>query len=132
MSESQLSQALGNSVVRREYANVATDTDDLDVEEVHAVPNDNKKTGIKCVSCENYKKELHTLRTKNMALRDDCRQLRSSLNLVKKSKSELGAMLEDAKAKADQHFREFIDWEALSKKQEAKLSKTKASLKRFK
>lgn len=76
---------------------MATDTNDLRAE-AQPVSQD---TDGNCITCALQKKEIHLLRAKNIALRDDCTKLRSSLNLVKRSKSELVSVREDAKAKED-------------------------------
>ena len=112
--------------------NAATNTDNLqDEEKALSVSYNSKGSETSCAYCTHSKKELHELRVKNIALRDDCNKLRRALNIAKKAKADLVPELMGAKAKQDEHHREYLDWEALSKKQDEKLLKTTASLKKL-
>lgn len=110
---------------------MATDTDDLQAETAQEMSDNSVGNVDDCDNCSRLKSELHQLRVKNIALRDDNNKLRSSLNIAKKSKSDLVTKLKDAKAKQDEHFREYQELEAHHEKQRDKLHKTAGSLKKL-
>lgn len=80
-------------------------------------PNGNKQVPESvCLTCPGLRKELHLLRIKNIALRDDCTKLRSSLNSAKKAKATLVPKLEDLKVEIQTLLQENTAWQASSEK----------------
>ena len=75
--------------------------------------------------------DLHLVRMKNIALRDDRTKLRSSLNGACKARDELILRLEVAKIRIQEYYQESKDWQHLVFKERMKFNKTKATLKKL-